>query len=71
VDSAAPARHPVFTVARAARALAAGDRGAADRLLDAAADQEEAAPTYYGAAWIALGRLLLRTDLLGSCSARA
>jgi endoglucanase len=67
LEGAAPAQHPVFTVARAAQAHAAGDRGAAGRLLDQAAEQDGAAPTYYGAAWVALGRLLLDTDLLGSC----
>jgi endoglucanase len=66
---AEPAQHPVFTVARAAQQRAAGDRGAADDLLDEAARQDHAAPSYYGAAWVALGRLLLDTDLLGSCPA--
>jgi hypothetical protein len=64
---AAPARNPVFTVARAAQAHAAGDRRAADALLDDATRQDQATPSYYGAAWVALGRLLLDTDLLGSC----
>jgi endoglucanase len=27
-----------------------------------------AAPTYYGAAWVALGRALLTTSLLGGCA---
>jgi endoglucanase len=67
LEQAEPARHPVFTVARAAQAHAAGDRAAADRLLDAASEQDHAAPSYYGSAWVALGRLLLDTDLLGSC----
>jgi endoglucanase len=67
VEGAEPARHPVFTVARAAQAHAAGDRAAADRLLDAASEQDHASPSYYGSAWVALGRLLLDTDLLGSC----
>ena len=64
---AAPADHPVFSVARAAQAAAAGDRGAADALLDDAAAQDAQHPSYYGAAWVALGRALLQTDLLGSC----
>jgi endoglucanase len=59
----------VFTVARAAQAWAAGDRGAAGTLLDDATVQDQGAPSYYGAAWVALGRLLLDTDLLGSCQA--
>lgn len=69
LEGAAPAPHPVFTVARAAQAFAAGDRARAASLLDAAARLDQASPTYYGAAWVALGRLLLQTDLLGSCSA--
>jgi endoglucanase len=67
LHAAEPATHPVFTVARAAQAHAAGDRGAAGGLLDEAARQDQASPSYYGAAWVALGRLLLDTDLLGSC----
>jgi hypothetical protein len=67
LHDAAPADHPVFTVARAAQAAAAGDQDGARRLLDQASAQDRAAPSYYGAAWTALGRLLLDTDLLGSC----
>jgi hypothetical protein len=67
LDRAAPGPHPVFTMARAAQAWAAGDRAAAGTLLDDATVQDEGAPSYYGAAWVALGRLLLDTDLLGSC----
>lgn len=69
VDGAAPARHPVFTVARAAVAHARGHGAAAGSLLDDAAEQDERRPSYYGAAWVALGRLLLDTDLLGGCQA--
>jgi endoglucanase len=64
---AAPADHPVFSVARAAQATAAGDPAAAEALLDDAAAQDAEHPSYYGAAWVALGRALLQTDLLGSC----
>jgi endoglucanase len=70
LEGAAPGRHPLFAVARAAQAWAAGDRAAAGRLLDDASIQDQAAPTYYGAAWVAIGRLLLDTDLLGSCQGR-
>jgi endoglucanase len=59
----------VFTVARAAQAHAAGDDAAAAGLLDQAAEEDHAAPTYYGAAWLALGRVLLQSDLLGTCPA--
>jgi endoglucanase len=64
---AAPADHPVFSVARAAQARAAGDQATAGALLDDAAAQDADHPSYYGAAWVALGRALLQTDLLGSC----
>jgi endoglucanase len=67
LDRAAPARHPVFTVALAAQAQAAGHRARAAVLLDRAADEDRASPTYYGAAWVALGRALLQTRLLGGC----
>jgi endo-1,4-beta-D-glucanase Y len=67
LDRAASQGHPVFTVAAAAQAQAAGDRSKAAALLDRAADEDRAAPTYYGAAWVALGRALLQTRLLGSC----
>lgn len=56
--------HPLPLVAAAAAAHAAGRPADRDRLLDAAADQDGAVPTYYGAAWVALGRALLQTDLL-------
>jgi endoglucanase len=62
-----PERHPLAFVAAAAAAAASGDRRAAADLLDAAADLDAEAPTYFGAAWIALGRLWLDTDLLGGC----
>jgi endoglucanase len=64
---ATPTPHPVFTVAQAAQAQAAGDRSRAASLLDHATDQDREMPTYYGAAWVALGRALLETRLLGSC----
>jgi endoglucanase len=70
LKTAAPAQHPVFTVARAAVATARHDDAHARDLLDAASTQDRASPTYYGAAWVALGRILLDTDLLGTCSMR-
>jgi endoglucanase len=67
---AAPARNPVFTVARAAVAHSFGGESHAGDLLNQASEEDHAAPSYYGAAWVALGRLLLQTDLLGRCSGR-
>ncbi|MBW3661528.1 MAG: glycoside hydrolase [Actinobacteria bacterium] len=58
------APHPVALVAAAAAARAAGDDGAVHDVLDAAAALDEERPSYYGAAWVALGRVLLTTDLL-------
>lgn len=59
--------HPVALVGAAGAARAAGREADMKRLLDAAAAQDRAAPTYYGAAWVALGRVLLTTDLAGRC----
>jgi hypothetical protein len=60
-------RSPVALVAAAAAAKAAGDRGATGRLLSAADALDARTPTYYGAAWAALGRLLLTTKRLQPC----
>ena len=60
--------HPLPLVASAAAADAAGDVGERDRLLDEAAAEDGRRPTYYGSAWVALGRVLLQTDLLEECS---
>jgi endoglucanase len=65
--NAAPSHHPVFTVAIAAQARAAGHRRRAARLLDQAASADARNPSYYGAAWVALGRALLQTDVLSAC----
>jgi endoglucanase len=62
-----PERHPLALVAAAAAAAAGGDEQRAADLLDSADDLDGEAPTYFGAAWIALGRLWLDTDLLGGC----
>jgi endoglucanase len=59
--------HPVMLVAAAAAEHAAGDEAAAVELLDRAQSLDERHPTYYGAAWVALGRLLLTTDALQHC----
>lgn len=56
--------HPLPLVAAAAMAHAAGEVDERDRLLDAAEAQDDDVPTYYGAAWFALGRTLLQTDLV-------
>jgi len=59
--------HALAYVAAAAAAAAAGDADDAARLLDAAGAHDDRSPTYYGAAWTALARLWLDTDLLGGC----
>ncbi|HEX2027760.1 MAG TPA: glycosyl hydrolase family 8, partial [Nitriliruptorales bacterium] len=63
------APHPVTLVAAAAAAHAAGDRDAIVELLASAEQLDRQRPTYYGAAWVALGRVLLTTDLLQECPA--
>jgi endo-1,4-beta-D-glucanase Y len=60
--------HPVALVAAAGAADAAGQPAARDGLLDAAEALDQRSPTYYGAAWVALGRLMLTTKLLNACS---
>jgi endo-1,4-beta-D-glucanase Y len=59
--------HPAALVGAAAAAAAAGDRRARDRLLDRAGALDSEHPTYYGAAWHALGRVMLTTSALGGC----
>jgi endoglucanase len=59
-----PAALPL--VASAAAARAARDTTASDQLLDRADNQQRSSPTYYGAAWAALGRVLLTTSTLRS-----
>jgi endoglucanase len=66
---ATTATHPLALVAAAASADAAGDGAAADELLDRASDLDRTTPTYYGAAWLAIGRLWLDTSDLGGCRA--
>ena len=55
-------------VAAAGAADAAGQTAARDGLLDEADALNRRFPTYYGAAWVALGRIMLTTRLLDSCS---
>lgn len=51
--------NPLGLVAAASAATAAGEEDEAQRLLSGAARLEERRSTYYGAAWLALGRTLL------------
>ena len=60
--------NPVTLVAVAAAADAAGDRRVVPGLLQQAQKLNNEHPTYYGAAWLALGRLLLTTNLLDPCT---
>ena len=60
--------HPVVLVAAAGAADAAGQPAARDGLLAAAQALDQRSPTYYGAAWVALGRIMLTTNLLNACS---
>jgi len=56
--------HPTPLIAAAAAAAAAGRPDDRDHLISAAETLSNAQPTYYGDAWVALGRALLTTDLL-------
>jgi endoglucanase len=60
--------NPVVLVAAAGAADAAGHPAARDGLLDEAEALDRRFPTYYGAAWVALGRIMLTTNLLNACS---
>jgi endo-1,4-beta-D-glucanase Y len=60
--------HPVILVSAAGAADAAGQLGARDGLLDEAEALDRHSPTYYGAAWVGLGRIMLTTKLLDACS---
>jgi endoglucanase len=57
-------RHPLGIVATSAAAAAAGRAGDRDALLARAEALDAAQPSYYGSAWVAIGRALLTTDLL-------
>jgi endo-1,4-beta-D-glucanase Y len=58
---------PAALVGAAAAARAAGKTSTSDSLLARAQAADAASPTYYGAAWVALGRVMLTTDWLGAC----
>jgi endoglucanase len=60
-------QHPVAIVSAAATEQAAGDTDAAATRLDEATALQQQYPTYFGAAWVALGRIMLATTLLGEC----
>ena len=59
--------HPAALVGAAAAAHAAGDSKASSKLLGRAAELDAEHPTYYGAAWVELGRAMLETGTLGRC----
>jgi endo-1,4-beta-D-glucanase Y len=59
--------HPAALVGAAAAAAAADRRAQAERLLDRAGSLERERSSYYGGAWVALGRLMLTTRALGGC----
>ena len=63
---AGSSRSPVVLAAAAAAAQANGYRDSAALLLHDAAALQIARPTYYGAAWTALARLMLTTHRLQS-----
>jgi endoglucanase len=60
-------RAPLAAVVAAATAASAGKQQVAWTLLDDAQAVASTYPTYYGDAWVALGRLLLQTDRLARC----
>ena len=62
------ARNAMPMVAAAAAASASGHGVDRDELLDGAARVQASHPTYYGAAWLALGRMLLGSTALGGCA---
>lgn len=61
------ASNPLGYVAAAAAAYAAGRRTTGAALLDRADRQNAEYHTYYGSAWLALGRILLDTSWLSPC----
>jgi endoglucanase len=63
-----PQQTATVLVGAAAAAQSAGQTAARDRLLAQADAINSRFPTYFGSAWIALGRLELETKLLGSCA---
>jgi endoglucanase len=63
-----PEQAAVTLIAAAAAAQAAGQPAARDALFAQAETINARFPTYYGSAWIALGRIELTTSLVGSCN---
>ncbi|HET9720227.1 MAG TPA: glycosyl hydrolase family 8 [Solirubrobacteraceae bacterium] len=61
-------KNPVTLAGVAGAAKAAGASSAVGGLLNEAQTWNAQHPTYYGSAWVALGRLLLTTNLLQPCS---
>jgi cellulose synthase (UDP-forming) len=59
--------HAASYVAAAAAARAADQEGEVHQLLDRAAEANSNHPTYYGSAWVALGRVMLTSSALGGC----
>lgn len=60
-------QHPAAAMGVAAAAAAAGDPAAQHTEIDAASALNAHALTYYGTVWLALGRIMLTTHLLGPC----
>ncbi len=60
-------KHAMGLVAAAGAAKAAGKTKDMNKLLDAAESLDGRDPTYYGSAWVALGRVMLTSDLLNAC----
>jgi endo-1,4-beta-D-glucanase Y len=64
---AADGAHPAAFASAAAIASSAEPQQV-EELLELARRQDEKAPSYYGAAWVALGRLMLTTTTLERCA---
>jgi cellulose synthase (UDP-forming) len=60
--------HAASFVGAAGAADAAGEVERSAALLDRAEAWDERHPTYYGSAWVALGRVMLSSEALGNCS---
>lgn len=60
-------QNPVAYLGRASARAAAGDNTGARADLQRADQLQSRYPTYYGAAWTALGHIMLDTDTLGGC----
>jgi endoglucanase len=63
-----PEQAAITLIGAAAAAQAAGQLAARDALFAQALTINARFPSYYGSAWIALGRIELTTSLLGSCN---